>query len=36
LPDKALLHHKNQYGFTPIDMAKDPKIKAYLLSLLDK
>ena len=36
LPDISLLHHKNKYGFTPIDMAKDPKIKAYLLSLLDK
>jgi len=36
LPDISLLHHKNKYGFTPIDMAKDPKIKAYLLSLIDK
>lgn len=36
LPDISLLNHKNKYGFTPIDMAKDSKIKAYLLSLLDK
>ena len=36
LPNKALLKHKNQYGRTPIDMARDPKIKAYLLSLLNE
>ncbi len=36
LPNKVLLKHKNQYGLTPIDLAHDPKIKAYLLSLLDE
>ena len=36
LPNTALLNHKNQYGRTPLDLASDPKIKAYLLSLLNE